>query len=151
MGLLPSYMKLRIMTSAITAIHHAHDYPDTLTIYCSDGAAAGSSPEPDPDPELIVETSGLRETRWRCLEGSPSGAGGGWDLSIGAAGVATREAHAAGALRGVTAKGLVVPWVVTGVLEVGGTYGVKLIVGGEFLFRAAERAIRARVSSRANS
>ena len=64
MGLLPSYMKLRIMTSAITAIHHAHDYPDTLTIYCSDGAVAGSSPEPDPDPELIVETSGGKEVRW---------------------------------------------------------------------------------------
>ena len=75
MGLLPVYMKLRIMTSAITAIHHAHDYHDTLTIYCSDGAAAGSSPEPDPDPELIVEISGGREVRWRCLEGSPSGAG----------------------------------------------------------------------------
>ena len=109
MGLLPSYMKLRIMTSAITAIHHAHDYNDTLTVYCSDGAAAGSSPEPDPDPELIVETSGGREVRWRCLEGSPSGAGGGWDLSIGAAGVATREDHAAGALRGFTVRGLTVP------------------------------------------
>ena len=120
-GLLPSYMKLRIMTSAITAIHHAHDYNDTLTVYCSDGAAAGSSPEPDPDPELIVETSGLRETRWRCLEGSPSGAGGGWDLSIGAAGVATREAHAAGALRGVTVRGLTVPCEVTGGTEAEGT------------------------------
>ena len=98
MGLLPSYMKLRIMTSAITAIHHAHDYHDTLTIYCSDGAAVGSSPEPDLDPELVVETSGGREVRWRCLEGSPTGAGGGWDLSIGAAGVATREDHAVGAL-----------------------------------------------------
>ena len=108
-GLLPSYMKLHIMTRAITAIHHAHDYNDTLTVYCSIGAAAGSSPEPDPDPELIVETSGGREVRWCCLEGSPSGAGGGWDLSIGAAGVATREDHAAGALRGFTVKGLTVP------------------------------------------
>ena len=61
---------------AITAIHHAHDYSDTLTVYCSDGAVAGSSPETDPDPELIVETSRLRETRTRCLEGSPSGTGG---------------------------------------------------------------------------
>ena len=120
-GLLPSYMKLHIMTSAITAIHHAHDYSDTLTVYCSDGAAAGSSPEPDPDPELIVETSGLRETRWRCLEGSPSGAGGGWDLSIGAAGVATREDHAAGALRGFTVRGLRVPCEVVGGTEAGGT------------------------------
>ena len=120
MGLLPSYMKLRIMTSAITAIHHAHDYHDTLTIYCSDGAAAGSSPEPDPDPELIVETSGGREVRWRCLEGSPSGAGGGWDLSIGAAGVATREDHAAGALQGFTVKGLTVPCEVVIGTEVGG-------------------------------
>ena len=113
-------MKLRIMTSAITAIHHAHDYNDTLTVYCSDGAAAGSSPEPDPDPELIVETSGGREVRWRCLEGSPSGAGGGWDLSIGAAGVATREDHAAGALRGFTVKGLTVPCEVVVGTEVGG-------------------------------
>ena len=87
-GLLPSYMKLRIMTSAITAIRHAHDYNDTLTVYCSVGAAAGSSPEPDPDPELIIETSGSREMRRCCLEGSPSRVGGGWDLSIGAAGVA---------------------------------------------------------------
>ena len=70
---------------------------------------------------------------------------------MGAAGVETREDHAAGALRGVTAKGLVVPWVVTGVLEVGGTYGVKLTVGRGFLFRAATRAIGARVSSRASS
>ena len=120
MGLLPSYMKLRIMTNAITSIHHAHHYHDTLTIYCSDGAAAGSSPEPDPDPELIVETSGGREVRWRCLEGSPSGAGGGWDLSIGAAGVATREDHAAGALRGFTVKGLTVPCEVVVGTEVGG-------------------------------
>ena len=119
MGLLPSYMKLCIMTSAITAIHHAHDYHDTLTIYYSDGAA-GSSPEPDPDPELIVEISGGREVRWRCLEGSPSGAGGGWDLSIGAAGVATREDHAAGALRGFTVKGLTVPCEVVVGTEVGG-------------------------------
>ena len=98
MGLVPSYMKLRIMTSATTPIHHAHDYDDTLTVYCSVGAAAGSSPEPDPDPELIVEISGGREVRWRCLEGSPSGASGGQDLSIGAARVATRKDHAAGAL-----------------------------------------------------
>ena len=63
MGLLPLYMKLRIMTSAVTAIHHAHVYRDTLTVYCLVGAAAGSSPEPDPDPELITETSGLRGTR----------------------------------------------------------------------------------------
>ena len=119
MGLLPSYMKLRIMTSAITAIHHAHDYRDTLTVYFSVGAAS-SSPEPDPDPELIVETSGGREVRWRCLEGSPSGAGGGWDLSIGAAGVATREDHAAGALRGFTVKGLTVPCEVVVGTEVGG-------------------------------
>ena len=122
-GLLPSYMKLRIMTSAITAIHHAHDYHDTLMIYCSDGAAAGSSPEPDPDPELIVETSGGRE-RWRCLEGSPSGAGGGWDLSIGAAGVATREDHVAGALRGVTVRGLTIPCEVAGGIEAEGTGAV---------------------------
>ena len=61
------------------------------------------------DPELIVVTSELRVTRRRCLEGSLLGAGAGWDLSIGDAGVATREAHAAGALRGVTAKGLTVP------------------------------------------
>ena len=108
-SLLPSYMKLRIMTSAITTIHHAHDYSDTLTVYCSVGAAAGSSPEPDPEPKLIVETNGGREVRWRCLEGSPSGAGGGWNLSIGAAGVATRDDHAAGALRGFTVKGLTVP------------------------------------------
>ena len=108
-GLLPSYMKLSIITRAITPIHHTHDESDTLTVYCSDGAAAGSSPEPDLDLELIVETSGLREMRWCCVEGSPSGAGAGWDLSIGAAGVATREAHATGALRGVTAKGLTVP------------------------------------------
>ena len=120
MGLLPSYMKLRVMTSAITAIHHAHDYNDTLTVYCSDGAAAGSSPEPDPDPELIVETSGLRETRRRCLEGSPLGAGAGWDLSIGAAGVATREDHAAGALQGFTVKGLTVPCEVVVGTKVGG-------------------------------
>ena len=119
-GLLPSYMKLRIMTSAITAIHHAHDYSDTLTVYCSVGAAAGSSPEPDPDPELIIETSGSREMQRRCLEGSPSGAGGGWDLSIGAAGVATREDHAAGALQGFTVKGLMVPCKVVGGMEVGG-------------------------------
>ena len=119
-GLLPSYMKLRIMTSAITAIHHAHDYHDTLTIYCSDGAAAGSSPEPDPDPELIVETSGGREVHWRCLEGSPSGAGKGWDLSIGAAGVATRDDHGAGALQGSTVKGLTVPSEVVVGTEVGG-------------------------------
>ena len=108
-GLLPSYMKLSIMTRAITPIHHTHDESDTLAVYCSDCTAAGSSPEPDPDPELIVETSGLRETRRRCLEDSPSGAGAGWDLSIGAAGVATREAHAAGALRGVTVRGLTAP------------------------------------------
>ena len=119
-GLLPSYMKLHIMKSAITAIQHAHDYRDTLTIYCSDGAAAGSSPEPDPDPELIVETSGGREVRLRCLEGSPSGAGGGWDLSIGAAGVATRDDHAAGALRGFTVKGLTVPCKVVVGTKVGG-------------------------------
>ena len=115
-GLLPSYMKLSIMTSLITAIHHAHDYSDTLTIYCSDGAAAGSSPEPDQDPELIVETSGVREVRWCCLEGSPSGASGGWDLSIGAAVVATR-----GAQRGFTVRGLMVPCEVVGGTEVGGT------------------------------
>ena len=107
-GLLPAYRKLNITTCTTTSIHHTNDDGDTLVIYCSDGAAAGSSPEPDPDPELIVVTSGLRETRRRCLEDSPSGAGAGWDLSIGAAGVATREAHAAGALRGVTAKGVVV-------------------------------------------
>ena len=107
-GSLPSYMKLSIITRATTSIHHTHADGDTLAIYCSDGAAAGSSPEPDPDPELIVVTSGLRETRRRCLEDSPSGAGAGWDLSIGAAGIATREAHVAGALRGVTAKGVVV-------------------------------------------
>ena len=98
MGLLPSYMKLCIMTNAITAIHHAHDYHDTLTIYYSDGAAVGSSLELDPDREVIVETSRGRGMHWRCLESSPSGAGGGWDLSIGAAGVATIEDHAAGAL-----------------------------------------------------
>ena len=121
MGLLPSYLKLRIRTNAITAIHHAHDYHDTLTIYCSDGAAAGPSPEPDPDPELIVETSGGREVHWRCLEGSSLGAGGGWDLSIGAAGVATREDHAAGALRGFTARGLTVPCEVAGGTEAEGT------------------------------
>ena len=121
MGLLPSYKKLRIMTNAITAIHHAHDYNDTLTVYCSGGAPAGSSPEPDPDPELIVETSGGREVRWRCLEGSPSGASGGWDLSIGPAGVATREAHAAGALRGVTVRGSTVPCKVTGGMDAEGT------------------------------
>ena len=120
MGLLPSYMKIRIMTSVITAIHHGHDYHDTLTIYCSDGAAACSSLEPDPDPELIVETSEGGEVSWRCLEGSPSGAGGGWDLSIGAAGVATREDHAAGALRGFTVKGLMVPCEVIIGKEVGG-------------------------------
>ena len=119
-GLLPSYLKLHIMTSTITTIHHAHDYHDTLTIYCSDGAIACSSPDPDPDPELIVETSGGREVRWRCLEGSPSGSGGGWDLSIGAAGVATREDHAAGALRGFTVKGLTVPCEVVVGTEVGG-------------------------------
>ena len=102
-------MKLTITTRTTTSIHHTHDDGDTLVIYCSDGAAAGSSPEPDPDPELIVETSGLRETRRRCLEGSPSGVGAGWDLSIGAAGVATREAHAAGALQGVTVRGLTAP------------------------------------------
>ena len=114
-------MKLRIMTSAVTAIHHAHDYRDTLTVYCADGAAAGFSPEPDPDPELIVETSGGREVRWRWREGSPSGAGGGWDLSIGAARVATREDHAAGAPRGVTVRGLTVPCEVTGGTEAEGT------------------------------
>ena len=119
--LLPSFMKLRIMTSAITAIHHAHHYRDTLTIYCSDGAAAGSSPEPDPDPELIVETPGGIKTRWRYLEGSPSGAGGGWDLSIGAAGVATREDHAAGVLRGFTVRGLMVPCAVAEGTEAEGT------------------------------
>ena len=120
MGLLPSYMKLRIMTNAITAIHHAHDYNDTLTVYCLGGAAAGSSPVPDPDPKLIVETSGGREVRWRCLEGSSSGAGGGWDLSIGAAGVATREDHAAGVLRGFTVRGLTVPSEVVEGTDVGG-------------------------------
>ena len=57
-GLLPLYMKLRIMTSAITTIHHDHDYNDTLTVYCSVGAAAGSSAELVPDPELTTETSG---------------------------------------------------------------------------------------------
>ena len=62
MGSLPSYMKLSIMTRTTTSIHHPHDEGDTLAIYCSDGAAAGSSPEPDPDPELVVVTSGLRET-----------------------------------------------------------------------------------------
>jgi hypothetical protein len=133
-GSLPSYMKLNIMTHTTTSIHHTHDEDDTLAIYCSAGAAAGSSPEPDSDPKLIAETSGLKETRQRYLEDSPSGAGAERDLSIGAAGVATREDHAAGALRGVTAKGLVVPWVVTGVLEVGGTYGVKPTVGRGFLF-----------------
>ena len=117
-GLLPSYIKLRVMTSAITAIHHAHDYSDTLTVYYSVGAAAGSSPEPDPDHELITETSRSRGTRRRCLEGSPSGAGGGWDLSIGAAGVATREDHAAGSLRGFTVRGLMVPCEVVGGTEV---------------------------------
>ena len=120
MGLLPSYMKLRIMTSAITAIHHAHDYHDTPTIYCSDGAAAGSSPELDPDPELIVETSWGEEVRWRSLEGFPSGAGGGWDLSIGATGVATRDDHAAGVLRGFIVKGLMVPCEVVIGTKVGG-------------------------------
>ena len=120
-GLLPSYMKLNIMTREITPNHHTHDESDTLMVYCSDGAAAGSSPEPDPDPELIVETSGLRETQQRYLEGSPSGAGAGWDLSIGKAGVATREAHAAGALRGVTVRGLTVPCEVTGGTEAEGT------------------------------
>ena len=119
-GLLPSYMKLRIMTSAITAIHHAHDYSGILTVYCSVGAAAGSSPEPDPDPELIAETFGSRATRRRCLEGSPSGAGGGWDLSIGAAGVATREDHAVGAPRGFTVRGLTAPCEVIEGTEVGG-------------------------------
>ena len=107
-------MKLRIIKCATTSIHHTHADGDTLAIYCSDGAAAGSSPEPDPDPELIVVTSGLRETRRRCLEDSPSGAGAGWDLSIGAIGVATREAHTAGALRGVTVRGLTVPCEVVG-------------------------------------
>ena len=58
-GLLPSYMKLSIMTRAVTPIHHTHDENDTLAVYCSDCAAAGSSPEPDPDPELIEVTSGL--------------------------------------------------------------------------------------------
>ena len=139
-GSLPSYMKLNIMTHTTTSIHHTHDKDDTLAIYCSPGAAAGSSPEPDSDPELIVETSGLKETRRHCLEDSPSGAGAGRDLSIGAAGVVTREDDAEGALRGVTAKWLVVPWVVTEVLEVGGMYGVKPIVGRGFLFRAAARA-----------
>ena len=52
---------------------------------------------------------------------------------MGAARVETREDHAAGALQGVTAKELVVPWVVAGVLEVGGTQGVKPIVGRGFL------------------
>ena len=119
-GLLPAYRKLNITTCTTTSIHHTNDDGDTLVIYCSDGAAAGSSPEPDPDPELIVETSGGREVRWHCLEGSPSGAGGGWDLSIGAAGVATRDDHAAGALRGFTVKGLTVPCEVVVGTEVGG-------------------------------
>ena len=114
-------MKLSIMTRAITPIHNTHDGSDTLTVYCSDCAAAGSSPEPDPDPELIVETSGGREVRWRCLEGSPSGAGGGWDLSIGAAGVATREDHAAGVLRGFTVRGLTVAYEVVDGTAVGRT------------------------------
>ena len=100
------------MTHAITPIHNTRDERVTPTVYCSDCAAAGSSPEPDPDPELIVETSGGREVRWRCLEGSPSGAGGGCDLSIGAA---------AGALRGFTVRGLMVPCAVAGGTEAEGT------------------------------
>ena len=65
-------------------------------------SATGSSPEADSDPELtgFTETSGLKVTRRRCLEGSPSGAGGGW--IIGAAGVTRSETHSAGALSGLT-------------------------------------------------
>ena len=60
-----------------------------------------SSPDADSDPELagLTETYGLKVTRRRCLEGSPSGAGRG--RIIGAAGVARSETHSAGALRGL--------------------------------------------------
>ena len=92
-------------------------------LYCSAGAA-GSSPEEDSDPELtgLTETSGLKVTRRRCLEGSPSGAGGG--RIIGAAGVARSETHSAGALRGLV---VAVPELLGGVtgetgdLELAGT------------------------------
>ena len=47
----------------------------------------------------LMETSGLKVTCRRCLEGSPSGAGGGW--IIGATRVARRETHLAGALSGL--------------------------------------------------
>ena len=53
-----------------------------------------------------------------------SGAGGGWDLSIEAEGVATREDHAAAALRGFTVKGLTVPCEVAGGTEAEGTGAV---------------------------
>ena len=76
---------------------------NTRKLYCS-ACAAGSSPEADSDPELtgLTETSGLKVTRRRCLEGSPSGAGGWW--IIRAAGVARSETHSAGALRGFTVE-----------------------------------------------
>ena len=73
---------------------------NTRKLYCSAGAV-GSSPDADSDLELtgLTETSGLKVTRRRCLEGSPSGAGGG--RIIGAAGVARSETHSAGELSGL--------------------------------------------------
>ena len=86
---------------------------NTWKLYYSVGAA-GSSPEADSDPELtgLTETSGLKVIRRRCLEGSPSGTGGGWN--IGATGVARSEIHSTGALSGLT---VAVPELLGGVTE----------------------------------
>ena len=69
-------MKLRIMTSAVTAIHHAHVYRDTLTVYCLVGAAAGSSPESDPDLELVARHPGQEERDDAALRALPQGQAG---------------------------------------------------------------------------
>ena len=100
------------MTHTTTSILHPST-ENTRKLYCSAGGA-GSSREADSDPELtgLTETSGLKVTRRRCLEGSHSGAGGGW--TIGAAGVVRSETHSAGALSGLA---VAVPELFCGVIR----------------------------------
>ena len=83
----------------------------TQKLYYS-ASVAGSSPDSDLELTWLTETSGLKVTRRRCLEGSPSGVGGGW--IIGAAGVARSETHSAGALSGLA---VAVPELLGGVTE----------------------------------
>ena len=101
----------------------------------------------DSDTELtgLTETSGLKVTRRRCLEGSPSGAGGG--RIIGAAGVARSETHLAGALSGLTVAVTELLGGVTrrtGDLELAGIRGVNPTDGG-VVAKLAETEAEAKV------